>query len=73
MKRLMETSTVGSATYAVGGAVTYQRFTPKLAKEFFDRIDEILGGEIGLPDRQLDFILNYDIKYRIGLDNDGDT
>ncbi len=73
MNRLMETSTVGSATYAVGGAVTYQRFTPKLDKEFFDKTDEILAREIGLSDRQLDFILNYDIKYRLGQDSEGST
>jgi hypothetical protein len=38
-----------------------------------DRIDAVLSGHYGFADEELDFIINYDIKYRMGgSDDDGD-
>ena len=68
MKRLEETSEVGAATYNVGGAVSYQRFRPKTAKALFDEVDRVLAEHYKLTSQELDFILNYDIKYRMGQD-----
>ncbi len=64
--RLNETSDVAVATYNVGGSVRYQRFTPKLAKSIIDEIDRELAEHYGFTDEELDFIVNYDIKYRMG-------
>ena len=64
--RLEETSEVGSATYRVGGAVQYQRFSPASAKPIIDEIDRVLAQHYGFTDEELDFIINYDIKYRMG-------
>ncbi len=64
--RLEETSDVGSATYSVGGAVRYQRFRPNSAKSIIDEIDRVLAEHYGFTDEELDFIINYDIKYRMG-------
>ncbi len=64
--RLKETSEVGSATYRVGGAVQYQRFSPASAKSIIDEIDRVLGEHYGFTEEELDFIINYDIKYRMG-------
>ena len=64
--RLEETSEVGSATYRVGGAVQYQRFSPASAKSIIDEIDRVLAEHYGFTDEELDFIINYDIKYRMG-------
>ena len=64
--RLQETSDVAAATYSVGGSVQYQRFTPKLAKPIIDEIDSVLAEHYGFTDEELDFIINYDIKYRMG-------
>ncbi len=44
----------------------YQRFTPKLAKPIFDEIDTVLARYYGFTEEELDFIINYDIKYRMG-------
>ena len=33
------------------------------------RIDRVLAPHYGFTDEELDFIINYDIKYRMGLDN----
>ena len=51
MKRLDETSDVGTATYNVGGAVSYQKFKPKTAKPLFDEVDRILAAHYGFRKR----------------------
>jgi hypothetical protein len=35
---------------------------------FFERIDPLMAGQYGLAPEELNFILNYDIKYRLGRD-----
>jgi hypothetical protein len=35
----------------------------------FDEIDRFLAQHYGFSDEELDFILNYDIKYRMGQDS----
>ena len=34
-----------------------------------DEIDRVLAQHYGLTDEELDFIINYNIKYRMGLGN----
>ncbi len=70
MRRLEETSDEGSGTYSVGGSVRYQKFKPRTAKEYFDQVDALLAQHYGFTDEELDFILNYDIKYRLGQDDE---
>ena len=38
----------------------------KLSKPIIDEIDKVLAKHYGLTDEELDFIINYDIKYRMG-------
>ena len=64
--RLEETSEVASASYNIGGSVRYQRFTPRVAKPIIDEIDRVLADHYGFTEEELDFIINYDIKYRMG-------
>ena len=45
---------------------------PKASKPIIDKIDGVLAKHYGLTDEELDFIVNYDIKYRVGSDDDGD-
>ena len=63
---LEETSDIQAATYNIGGAVEYQRFSPASAKPFIDNVDRMLAEHYGFTDEELDFIINYDIKYRMG-------
>ena len=44
----------------------YQEFYPSNSKSIIDRIDQILSLHYGFTDEELDFIINYDIKYRMG-------
>ena len=40
-----------------------------MAKSIIDEIEHILAKHYGFTDEELDFIINYDIKYRMGLSN----
>ena len=37
-----------------------------LSKPIIDEIDRALATHFGFTDEELDFIINYDIKYRMG-------
>jgi hypothetical protein len=54
------------AQYQATGAVAYDEFYPKYSKPIIDAIDRELGAHYGLSEEELDFIINYDIKYRMG-------
>jgi hypothetical protein len=38
------------------------------AKDIIDKMDQALAQHYGFTDEELDFIINYDIKYRMGRD-----
>lgn len=50
------------------GLVELESVTPARSKELLDEIDRVLAQHYGFSDEELDFILNYDIKYRMGQD-----
>jgi hypothetical protein len=39
----------------------------------YDEIDKVLAEHYGFTEEELDFIINYDIKYRMGKELEGDT
>jgi hypothetical protein len=43
------------------------------SKPIIDEIDSILARHYGFTDEELDFIINYDIKYRMGRDSGGES
>ena len=43
-----------------------QYFFIKLSKPIIDEIDELLAKHYSFTEEELDFIINYDIKYRMG-------
>jgi hypothetical protein len=45
-----------------------QTFEYADCKPIIDEIDRVLGHHYGLSSQELDFIINYDIKYRLGAD-----
>ena len=51
------------------GQIRYQEFYPAEAKPILDQIDTVLAGHYGTAE-ELDFILNYDVKYRLGRDTE---
>ena len=43
-----------------------QTFRYSKSKPIIDEIDELLAKHYGFTEEELDFIINYDIKYRMG-------
>ena len=43
-----------------------QHFFIKFSKPIIDEIDKVLASHYGFTEEELDFIINYDIKYRMG-------
>ncbi len=48
------------------GKLRIQSFQPRLSKPIIDEIDKVLAHHYGFTEEELDFIINYDIKYRMG-------
>ena len=55
-------------SYKKTGKVEYDEFYPRLSKTIIDKIDKVLGNHYGFSEEEVDFIVNYDIKYRLGID-----
>jgi len=49
--------------------LTVQCIMPKLSKTIIDEIDRVLAVHYGFTDEELDFLINYDIKYRMGQED----
>ena len=48
----------------------FQKFFPKHSKPIIDEIDAALVEHYSFTAEELDFIINYDIKYRMGKELD---
>ncbi len=55
------------ANYKTTGKVIYDEFYPRHSKAIIDKIDTILAEHYNFTEEELDYIINYDIKYRMGL------
>ncbi len=66
MRDLRKNSDIRRISYKNTGLVEMQKFFPKLSKPILDEIDMVLAEHYGFTAEELDFILNYDIKYRLG-------
>ncbi|MBZ0182182.1 MAG: Eco57I restriction-modification methylase domain-containing protein [Melioribacteraceae bacterium] len=54
------------------GKTKTQSFKIALSKPIIDEIDKILAEHYGFTEEELDFIINYDIKYRMGKELNGE-
>jgi hypothetical protein len=54
------------------GVLEIQSFQPRASKAIIDEIDTVLAKHYGFTDEELDFIINYDIKYRMGKELDSE-
>jgi hypothetical protein len=52
---------------ADGTVNTETNFKVGKSKQIIDEIDHVLAKHYGFTDKELDYIINYDIKYRMGL------
>jgi hypothetical protein len=51
-----------------GHTIEYDEMRAAFSKPIIDKIDEVLAEHYGFTDEELDFIINYDIKYRMGVE-----
>lgn len=68
-KRLLDCYYSGASTRQRRGEIIDTdelNFDVRLAKPILDEIDQVLAQHYGFTDEELDFIINYDIKYRMG-------
>ncbi|MBO0792993.1 MAG: hypothetical protein J2P36_18885, partial [Ktedonobacteraceae bacterium] len=47
--------------------IELEEFRMSLSKPLLDEIDRVLADHYGLTEQELDFVIHYDIKYRMGL------
>ena len=66
MLSYQENSTRRTVNYKNKGNVTVQYFDFRKSKYLIDQIDKILSFYYKLSAEEIDFIVNYDIKYRMG-------
>ena len=70
MSDLKRNSKTRVYNYKTSGRVEYQEFYPRLSKPLIDDIDLILADSYDMSEEELDHVINYDIKYRLGADSD---
>jgi Eco57I restriction-modification methylase len=68
MKNLEKNSVISTRKHK-NDITEYQKFIPKKSKHIVDRIDKILQFYYKLTDSERDYIIDYDIKYRLGIEN----
>jgi hypothetical protein len=66
-KRLQDTSEFREMRFK-HDSLRVQCIIPKHSKSIIDEVDRALARHYGFTDEELDFIVNYDIKYRMGQD-----
>jgi len=66
MKDLKRNANRKECSYKTTGRVLYDEFFPKNSKKIIDEIDCIMAKHYGFTNEELDFIVNYDIKFRMG-------
>jgi Eco57I restriction-modification methylase len=57
-----------NVSHSKTGNIQVETFSPRQSKPIIDDIDRTLATHYGFTDEELDFIINYDIKYRMGRD-----
>ena len=74
-KDLQKNSQIATRNYSAKGrsfTMEKQYFYIKKSKKIIDEIDALLADHYELTDIELDFIINYDIKYRMGKELESD-
>ncbi|MEM9121027.1 MAG: DNA methyltransferase [Cyanobacteria bacterium P01_F01_bin.56] len=67
-EKLDQSSILVNLNHSKTGAIELEQFKPREAKEVIDSIDAYIANQYELDSDELDFIRNYDVKYRMGLD-----
>ena len=71
LKSLKDNSQTKIVASRTQGEVTQNNFVVSKSKPIIDEIDRVLASHYGFTGEELDFIINYDIKYRMGREELG--
>ena len=71
LRNLHEESYMTEVRYQKYGLLKLQVFQPRESKIIVDKIDTVLSQQYGFTEEELDNIINYDIKYRMGIGTRG--
>lgn len=63
---LLENSKMIPTKHSIAGSVTYQQFQPSRCKAIIDELDVRLAEALHMSKHELDYICNYQLKYRMG-------
>lgn len=69
-KNLIDNAERKVQSYETTGNREQMLFSPANSKPIIDQIDTVLARHYGFTEEELDFIINYDIKYRMGKELD---
>lgn len=74
MQAVLKDTALKTKRHYPSGDVEYYEYYPYKSKNKINEIDKVLAKHYGFTDEELDYIINYDIKYRMGdaLKGDGD-
>jgi hypothetical protein len=72
VKSLEKNAEIQTMQSKTRGLVQQKIYDTGKSKPILDEIDTVLAGHYGFTAEELDFIVNYDIKYRLGRDAGGD-
>ncbi len=64
-ERLQATATLCTRRYP-SGLIEYEVYHPARAKTLLNEVDCVLAEHYGFTDEEFDFIVNYEVKYRMG-------
>ena len=62
----LEDNAISKEISAKHGVVVQKQYYVRKSKTIIDEIDKLLASHYGFTEEELDFIINYDIKYRMG-------
>jgi len=67
MQNYKQNKLVKEKTSKLTGLIEYEEFYPRKAKHIIDEIDDALAEHYCFNEAERYLIINYDIKYRMGL------
>ncbi len=73
MEDIEANSKVLTMSYKRFGSLRIQCTYPRFSKSIIDEIDGVLAKHLKLSEEEVDFLINFDIKYRLGQDSEGST
>ena len=62
----LEDNSISKEILSQHGTVVQKQYYVRKSKSIIDEIDKVLAKHYGFTEEELDFIINYDIKYRMG-------